>query len=607
MADTASLVVRVTPQGIKESRQQLDRLAEGGGIAEKSTNNLSRAMKALGAVVSVAVFTRWIKGALNAADAAAKTADATNLTVEQVQRLDLAFSLGTQRAVDMTMVMSQLNKAISEGRDTFDDLGVAVVDAETGALRPVHDVLLDVSDAFSQLSDDADKSAAAADLFGQRYGPNLLPLLNQGSAAIEELGDRAERLGLVVSEDAARGAEEFNDNLSLIGSVSRGVANQLMTEMLPTMNNLTNVFLDVTEDGEGVQKLGEGLSTIFRLVSSAGTIVATVFQVVGDRLGALAASVMSAVSGDFSGALDILRQTGDNTVEAIQGATDRLQKIWSDQESDAEASSRRQLATMASLRDGLEKQRTEAEEKEDERRQRELEKEQNRLQRLRETFATEAELEEMRFEQKMARFQEFAEIEALSEMEKKERLELLEQDHQERMNGIREKGMTDAQRIQNAGMSAQVGIVAGEMGNMLRAYQAGGSKFIKAAGVLSSTQALIATWTGQAEALKLGWPMGFIAAAKIGAAGLGFVSSIQGLSGGGGGGGGKSSRGGGSAPSLSSPQPQAERQQQRQGLSVRIDLGGRTLIGAQELGDIMSGIAERTRDGDATLREVLIT
>lgn len=87
--------------------------------------------------------------------------------------------------------------------------------------------------------------------------------------------------------------------------------------------------------------------------------------------------------------------------------------------------------------------------------------------------------------------------------------------------------------------------------------------------VAAISQSLIATYQGASEALKLGWPLGPIAAASITASGLANVQAIKSQSFGGGGAGGAA--GGSNTQQVNA---QAEQVQQR---STNIDI---SLIGA---------------------------
>ena len=121
----------------------------------------------------------------------------------------------------------------------------------------------------------------------------------------------------------------------------------------------------------------------------------------------------------------------------------------------------------------------------------------------------------------------------------------LEEEYQERLS-----------RIKKEGAAADLATAFGAGQDVLSALGAFNSKALKIAQVFGAAQALISTYQGAAEALKLPYPQNLAAAASVISAGLGFVSSIKSVnassggsvSGGGGGSGAAVSDAGGGQP-----------------------------------------------------------
>ena len=62
--------------------------------------------------------------------------------------------------------------------------------------------------------------------------------------------EEAKRLGLVMSADAARASEEFNDNLKRLHAVNEGVQRQIGSAFIPILADLTeHLFIAKTETG----------------------------------------------------------------------------------------------------------------------------------------------------------------------------------------------------------------------------------------------------------------------------------------------------------------------------------------------------------------------
>ena len=83
----------------------------------------------------------------------------------------------------------------------------------------------------------------------------LLPLLQNGGAGFEELAARAERLGIVLSEDQTGAITEMNNALDLVHATFEGIIGQVVGNLAPAVTAIAEEFLQFVEGYEG---LGEG-------------------------------------------------------------------------------------------------------------------------------------------------------------------------------------------------------------------------------------------------------------------------------------------------------------------------------------------------------------
>jgi TP901 family phage tail tape measure protein len=94
-----------------------------------------------------------------------------------------------------------------------------------------------LADAVSKVKDPMLKSSLAMEVFGKQ-GVQLLPLLSEGSAKIKELGQEAERLGIVFSEEAAQQAAAFNDEIDRIKAAFQGLTYTIGKIFLPVASEM---------------------------------------------------------------------------------------------------------------------------------------------------------------------------------------------------------------------------------------------------------------------------------------------------------------------------------------------------------------------------------
>ena len=96
----------------------------------------------------------------------------------------------------------------------------------------------DALNQIMQLGTEEERSAAAAELFGDKIAYTLSPLLQQSGEDFEGLIQRANDLGLVMSDDAVKNGVEFGDMLSDIKQMAGSLATQIGTALFPRVNAL---------------------------------------------------------------------------------------------------------------------------------------------------------------------------------------------------------------------------------------------------------------------------------------------------------------------------------------------------------------------------------
>lgn len=333
MTETARLVVAVDSSGVKSATDDLRKLGDAAGPAEKKAAALGKAIGTVVAAAATGAFASFIKESIDLADNTGKAAQMAGVTTEALSGLQYAAGLADVSASELNNSLKFLNLSISKaaagGKDAqraFGDIGVSIRDA-SGELRSADAVLLDVADRFSQYKDGAEKAALAQELFG-RSGTLLIPLLNSGADGINELTAQAERFGLIISEDARKQSEQFNDSLTVMQGVTRGVGNQMARELLPTLNDITGTMIDVAENTDFASTATDVLSRVLKSLVTAGIVVGTTFDAVGSSIGAFAAGAAAAAQGNFSQAIDIFKMGATDYKDTTESAIARINALW---------------------------------------------------------------------------------------------------------------------------------------------------------------------------------------------------------------------------------------------------------------------------------------
>lgn len=234
-ADTKEVV-----KGIGKAKTSIKGFGEG---VPKWIKPVSTAFLAAGTVVTGALG-KMIFDTAKYGDEMDKMSLRTGLAVETLSKYSYAAKItGTDIGVlengfrFLSRTMDDVSRGVGEGKETFEKLGIEVIGAD-GHLRSVVEVLKDSAESINKLGSETEKTAAVTDLFGGRMGTKLLPLLREGRSGIEKLTNEAERLGLVMSTEAARASAEFNDRMTELKKTLKMTSFDLGQTLLPTLESV---------------------------------------------------------------------------------------------------------------------------------------------------------------------------------------------------------------------------------------------------------------------------------------------------------------------------------------------------------------------------------
>jgi len=180
----------------------------------------------------------------------------TGFGVESLQAYSLAAKLAGVDAQAFGATVQKLSVNIGQANpgDAFDKSlrGIGLTVAELKALAPEQQFSR-LGEAISKLPTAADRAAAAVQLFGKQ-GAALAPLFREGAASLEELQERAEKLGIIISDTQINNVAEMNDAFDLVRSTVEGIVGQVIGNLAPAVTDVTNQFLKFVEEFNG----GEG-------------------------------------------------------------------------------------------------------------------------------------------------------------------------------------------------------------------------------------------------------------------------------------------------------------------------------------------------------------
>jgi len=205
-----------------------------------STLTKSVTVPILGAVSALTAFS--IKSAY-ASDEIGDTAEKLGLSAEQMQEWNHSATIlgvSTERMEKAFMKVNGILGDIATGNgDKYADslalIGLSLDDLEG---KNADQAFALIRDALSEVEDEAIRVGVANDLLSERVAADIIPVLTQEAATINDLRNEAQELGIVTNEQAAQ-AGEFTDALDRTKQAVSSLGVDLASTLLPVIQELT--------------------------------------------------------------------------------------------------------------------------------------------------------------------------------------------------------------------------------------------------------------------------------------------------------------------------------------------------------------------------------
>lgn len=198
---------------------------------------------------------------------------------------------------------------------------------------------LNMDDALAEiyaLTDAEERSAKAAELFGDAVAYQMSPMLNASAEDMAAMRQEANDLGLVMSSDAVKAGADMNDAFTKIEEAVGSVKNQIGAAFMPMLMDLLNwVLAHMPEIQAGIKKVTDfttaAIEKLTPLIEALAPIVSIVFDKIAQLwetiLKPILVGIIDFLTGVFTGNWEQVFQGLANIVKGIFGAIVELVKI----------------------------------------------------------------------------------------------------------------------------------------------------------------------------------------------------------------------------------------------------------------------------------------
>ena len=299
-------------------QNEIGGLTKGLGKLQTSTNKTSAAMnklksaagnafgalKALAPAIGVAGLGKLVNDTLQLGDQLEKMSQKTGLAVPVLDKLRQAADLGGTEFKTLSKALPTLAKNMQDASDgvgtakeAFDRLGLGVTNAD-GSLKSLDQMFFEIGDKIKGMDDRTLAAANAAEIFGTGMGAKLIPIMNQGSEAIQNLSTGFTQL-------SAERMAKLNDDVAQMGEKFNVLKVQLTEAVLPALTKLVEIISNAAQKFAALPGPVKGISVALALLAPAIIAIAPIFAslvisfkfLATVKLGAMFAAAVPAIAG----------------------------------------------------------------------------------------------------------------------------------------------------------------------------------------------------------------------------------------------------------------------------------------------------------------------
>ena len=359
-----------TKSALDEYEDALGRSNVALNVIAGTSKEVAEKTKAISAV-SGGLATALVGNAINSASMADDLntlSSQTGFTVEELQKMKYASDIVDVSMDQMTGSIQKMTKQMSSGNKAFETLGVSLTDSN-GNMRDAKDVWYDSLDALSKVQNETERDALSMEIFG-KSAMDMAGIIDDGGASLKALGDEAEGLGLIMSQDMVDDANLLQDSIDRMkGRTEQAfltMGASLASSLVPAFEKVLDVVTQVVQwfanlDG-GTQQtilvilgliasisplagLISQITTVVMGLSSAFAFITSPIGIVIGIIGALiaigvllwknwdtikekASALFSSISNTFDRIKNAISDKINSAKEAVHNAIERIKSFF---------------------------------------------------------------------------------------------------------------------------------------------------------------------------------------------------------------------------------------------------------------------------------------
>lgn len=184
----------------------------------------------------------------------------------------------TGSVAKFSTLLGQAANGNEKAQKTLADYGITAKETDQALIQAVSTI--------AKMTDTTKQSAAAAALFKDRTG-EILPVIKSFDGDLPGLIEKLQKMGVVMSDEDARAADEFGDTLDNLNKQATAFGRQMALEFMPSMTAAMNAISSSMANNKDVaQGWGRALAETMDGVTAVYRAGVSVFDSVFNAIGA---------------------------------------------------------------------------------------------------------------------------------------------------------------------------------------------------------------------------------------------------------------------------------------------------------------------------------
>lgn len=240
-----------------------------------------------------------------------KMSQKMGMSAQAYQEWDAVMQHSGTSMETMKASMKTLANAAETGNKAFEQLGISQEQIAKMSQEQLFEATIS---ALQNVENETERTYLAGKVLG-RGATELGALLNTSAEDTQAMRDRVRELGGVMSDDAVKAAAAFQDNMQDLQTAIGGLGRNMMSTLLPSMNQIISGFTALVAGEEGAtEQISAGFSSLFE---SLDGVAEQVVSMITDMLPGMVSGIAEMLPEIIGLATDLIISLTTAIVDAL--------------------------------------------------------------------------------------------------------------------------------------------------------------------------------------------------------------------------------------------------------------------------------------------------